>query len=384
MKLTKLYPTISKLCLRMALLRIILACYRQQLATKRMLPMDFWLDRIYEAFHSSNNVYLLLRRSYIPRIDPRSAKAVKGGKTLSVVPYGYSRINLANGDTKIIKIKKEADVIKLMFEFKQKGELTDVDIFKRVKEIGYPHRHVSSVSQTLLNPIYAGKYRYNGELIQGDHEPIVSDEVFFEVSEKILSRRKDLESRPAVRLFPLKQSVKLKEGLRSLNGSYGARNYLYYRDTLINVPKSFNIKLHQFHAMFKGFLLQNLPAQLKWIKQNQDRLHEFFIENADKLDLINENEIINTNGQYSQVKDLYQMDLILGYLKERLDAFLQVRALIREFRDKEKFDKALSEEISRASGWDSETYESQIEIQRLLFPHGLLFDEDIHQFFEVK
>jgi hypothetical protein len=64
--------------------------------------------------------------------------------------------------------------------------------------------------------------------------------------------------------------------------------------------------------MFKGFLLQNLPAQLKWINQNQESLYEFFIANADKLDLINENEIFNTKGQCGQIKDLLRLCLDLS------------------------------------------------------------------------
>lgn len=60
------------------------------------------------------------------------------------------------------------------------------------------------------------------------------------------------------------------------------------------------------------------------------------------------------------------------------------KKLIQEFRDKDKFDRAVAAEINRASSWDSENYESQIQIQHLLFPKGLLFDEDVHQFIEVK
>ncbi len=381
---SKLYPTISSLCLRMALLSIILDGYREQVAKKKTVPMDFWLVRIYNTFHSSNDVYHLLRKSYIPRINPRGLQTVKGGRALTIVPFGYMRKNLANGETKIVQNEKGAEVIRLMFDLKQKGELKIVDIFERVKKLGYPHRNVSSICQTLLNPIYVGKYRYNGEIIQGNHEPIVSEEVFSAVSKQILSHRKDLASRSVVKLFPLAHSVKILEGLRSLQGSYGRRNYLYYRDTMINAPKSFLIRLNQFHAIFKGFLRKNISTQLKRIKQNQENIHGFFLENVDKLELINENEIINTNGQYSQVKDLFEMEEILSYLRERLDAFLEIRQLLNEFRDKEKLREALTEEINRASRWDSETYETQIHIQHLLFPKGLLFDEDIHQFSEVK
>lgn len=366
----------------MALIRIILECYREEKLKKKKIPMEYWLERIYQVFHSSNDIYQLLRKTYIPKLDTRSIKAVKRGAHFTVIPFGYIRNKLTEGTPKILIDKKAAKIVKLMYELRLENKLTVVQIFNRVKKMGYPHRHVANVSQTLLNPIHVGKFHFNGQLIDGDHEPIVSEEMFFTVTKQIMGHRQTLADRPPIMLFPLKNFVKLKEGHRSLNGSNGRRDHLYYRDTVINVRRRFSIRLSSLHAIFKGFLLQNLPTKLAWVKQNEHDFHRFFLENIDKLELINENEIMNTNGQYSQVKNLYNIDRIKDYLKERLELLLEIRKVLDRFRDKEEFDNTLMSEFSRAANWDFEDYQDQVQIQHLIFPKGLIFDEDIHQFSE--
>lgn len=57
------------------------------------------------------------------------------------------------------------------------------------------HLKPSSVRAILTNPFYTGKLRYKGELLQGNHPPIVSQELFDEVQASLLEGKNRFKGR---------------------------------------------------------------------------------------------------------------------------------------------------------------------------------------------
>lgn len=159
----------------------------------------------------------------------REASAKEGKFVGSVAPYGYRRIKLKNEKGFSLAIEpKEADFVKLAFSLyaygdpQPDGTAADIGratIAKRFTQMGARPRRggtwaVSSITAMLKNPVYIGKIHWNrhphkktaqnGEikiarplsdafiLADGLHEPIISEEVWNIVQEKM--RR---HSRPA-------------------------------------------------------------------------------------------------------------------------------------------------------------------------------------------
>ena len=115
--------------------------------------------------------------------DKMLERAKKGFYNGGYSPFGYKREN-----KKLIINKKEAEIIRLIFEtYIETGSVNRVYDFLKDKNIknrqGKPF-YKTVLSFLLRNPVYAGKVKHNDKIYQGIHEPVISEEVF-EMAQKI-------------------------------------------------------------------------------------------------------------------------------------------------------------------------------------------------------
>ena len=105
----------------------------------------------------------------------RSIKAACGGYSGGRCPFGY-----IVQDHRLVINEKEAEIVRLMFEWKKKGTPM-LTIAETLNEKGYRTRkgttfQAQSVRSVLGNePLYRGLYKYGKEMnwVQGVHEPIL-------------------------------------------------------------------------------------------------------------------------------------------------------------------------------------------------------------------
>ena len=112
-------------------------------------------------------------------------------------PLGY----LNNRKTKTIDTDKEkSPVIRKCFEFYSTGEYT----LKSIKQFladtkidSYKGNDLSCscVQRMLKNPFYCGVFKFNGEIYQGTHEPIISKKLFDSVQQVMNNRGKKKRKR---------------------------------------------------------------------------------------------------------------------------------------------------------------------------------------------
>ena len=109
--------------------------------------------------------------------DKLLERAKKGMCNGGLTPYGYMRQN-----KKLIPHPKEKEEIKSIFEtYLETKSLAEV--YRFLKEGGVKNRSGKNFSKTnishiLRNVVYAGKIKYNDEIYNGEHEPIISEEIF--------------------------------------------------------------------------------------------------------------------------------------------------------------------------------------------------------------
>jgi len=115
----------------------------------------------------------------------------------SFAPLGY----LNNHKTKGIDVDPEkAPLIRKAFELYATGEYTLKTIAKILKDAGlrsYKGKvlSVSCVQRMLKNPFYYGVFRFNGEMYDGSHEPIISKKLFDTVQQVMNNRGKKKRKR---------------------------------------------------------------------------------------------------------------------------------------------------------------------------------------------
>jgi site-specific DNA recombinase len=109
--------------------------------------------------------------------DKMLERAKKGLANGGLTPYGYMR-----QDKKLIPHPKESEEIKSIFEtYIETGSTAKT--YQMLKEHGVKNKLGKNFSKTnighiLRNVIYIGKIKHRGEIYQGIHEPIISEEIF--------------------------------------------------------------------------------------------------------------------------------------------------------------------------------------------------------------
>ena len=119
--------------------------------------------------------------------DKVAASRKKGMWTGGVVPFGYIPIN-----KKLVVKEREAEIVRFMFDGYVKYK-SITGICKLIKDkFGEEYRR-EMVKRILRNPIYIGKIRHKDVFYDGQHEALVSQEIFDEVAK--IRASKDLTKR---------------------------------------------------------------------------------------------------------------------------------------------------------------------------------------------
>ena len=114
---------------------------------------------------------------------------VKDGIWPQMSPLGYVNVKGAG----IVPDKEIAPLIRKTFEAYSSGSFTLRQLRDKFNELGLKRKSgkqlaVSNYQQILKNPIYTGLMRYNGEIFEGKHEPIITKKLFDSVQE-VMSRK---------------------------------------------------------------------------------------------------------------------------------------------------------------------------------------------------
>ncbi len=122
--------------------------------------------------------------------DKLYQRAQKGLWNGGTAPYGYER-----KDKKLIINEKEAKIVRAIYAYYiEYGSLANIYKMLKEKEIVYRRGKLiskSAIWRILRNVVYTGKVYYGGNIYQGLHEPIISEEVF-EFSQQVHKQKERL------------------------------------------------------------------------------------------------------------------------------------------------------------------------------------------------
>lgn len=161
--------------------------------------------------------------------------AQEGKRAGGPTPYGY---DLVDGELKVNP--EEAKWITYIFEnYKLKGARTiaiDLNSMGIKKNNGKQHWTDGSIKYVLRNPVYCGMNRWNNRnddetiLTKGEHEPIISKELFEEIQDIIGSRKQSYKGNSS---YPFSSKLKCARCGYPLQGKKKKRKdgtyYRYYQ-----------------------------------------------------------------------------------------------------------------------------------------------------------
>jgi DNA invertase Pin-like site-specific DNA recombinase len=115
---------------------------------------------------------------------------VKEGIWPQMSPLGY-----VNKNKRIVPDENIAPLIKKTFEAYATGSFTLRELRDKFNALGLKRKSgkelaVSNYQKLLKNPIYTGLMKYNGEIFEGKHEPIITKKLFDSVQEVMVRKSK--------------------------------------------------------------------------------------------------------------------------------------------------------------------------------------------------
>ncbi len=194
--------------------------------------------------------------------DKLEQKAMKGLYNGSLTPLGYKRV-----DKKLAIDKKMAKNINEIYEiFVTTGSFKKVMEFVRQKGIKHPKKNKPLSEHgaycILRHPVYIGKITWRGKLYPAVHEPIISEELFYEVQGLTKERPK---KKALHKNYYLSRLIKCGECGSSMTNTFTnkqKRRYYYYKCAKV---------------------VKEGKAACSLKEVNAEKLEEFIVENLDRI-----------------------------------------------------------------------------------------------------
>ena len=319
-------------------------------------------------------------------------RAKKEGRWMGVAPVGYANKITEDGKKYIAPVEPEASAMKWVFEKLDEGQLNVEQIMKEAQKKGVKCCR-SNFWNLLRNPVYCGRIYISGykeeasRHVQGLHQPIISESLFYEVQDYLNGKKKTYRTKVgSLEVLQLRGYLlcpkcgKLLTGSASKgrNGRYyyyhcvsscGARfkaenaNELFSKELKKLIPKPGMTEVYK--VVLQEEFKTKTKAQREDVKQVKEALEKATNElgNARKLLLANEIE----PSDYRSIKSDYEKK-ITGLESK----------LIELSRESSNIEPLLNKAVTTLSCLD-ELYEkadnkAKREIIGSIYPEKLTFD----------
>ena len=334
--------------------------------------------------------------------DRRSIKVLGGirgawkvGRWINRAPRGYRNMRDVHNKPIIVPNEK-AEQIKSAFEKIANG-FSQAEVRKELASEGYSFTK-SVLSELLRNPVYMGKIFYpaeNGEpsyLIQGIHEPLISEELFNKV-QTILNEKHQKRNRPSITTkrdeLPLRGILKCSfcDGLLtgSPSRSKTGKQYFYYHcnhckktrfraepaneklEAILKLFTPSNDIINLYREMLKEGLGQKTKKSISERTSLNEKVKNLESRLGNLQDMLADKAI--TPSEYQNLKSKYEVQLI------------EIKSELLSFNDSEKDMSGMIETcIKKLSQLD--TLYSEISLERKtrllssIFPEKLFFENN--------
>lgn len=232
-------------------------------------------------------------------------RAKKEGRWMATAPKGYKNVTDESGKKKYILPDANAPIIIWAFEELATGLTTVIDVLRRARIKGLDCSR-NNFWKLIRNPVYCGKIMIpatedeEAQLVQGQHEPLISEELFYEVQDVLDGRKRNVPIKNTLKEeLPLRGSLICRKCGSNLTGSgstgkLGGRYYYYHcqrgcderfsandaNRLFVEGLKSFSVKKEAidlyYVAMKKAFIVNktNQSQKIASIKREIETLQQ--------------------------------------------------------------------------------------------------------------
>ncbi|HEU4552085.1 MAG TPA: recombinase family protein, partial [Chitinophaga sp.] len=319
-------------------------------------------------------------------------RAKKEGRWMGTAPVGYVNKVTEVGKKYITPRYPDANILRWAFETVAKGIFTTGQVWKQAREKGLKISR-NGFWVIIRNPVYCGKIfipKYKDEeahFVKGQHEPIISEALFYEVQDVLDGRKRKRGTQIVVYDdLPLRGFLICPHCGRLLTGSASKGKYRYYhyyhctsscrcRFNAENANQLFVAELKKLvphpgtGELYKKVMVSEYNSQTKnhmdGYRMMLDRLDELNKELSKARRLMLKEDI--TAAEYREIKAEYQPEI--ESLEARLSNYTIPAGKIDDW-----VNKAV-DNISRLDRlYENGTVVEKREIVSSIYPEKLTFD----------
>ena len=341
-----------------------------------------------------------------------SKTALHKGRWIGKAPRGYDQKTTKS--EQIITINADGEKIKQAFLWKANEKCSNETIIKRLNNIGFSICK-QKLSELFKNPFYCGLMRHNfleGEVIRGNHPPIISEEIFLKVNHLLERSHKNgyevKNGKPEVPLIGTLKCPACDSNLTSavstkLRKKYN-REVFYY--TCWRKGCKHNIASKIVHTEFKkelnSFALSEVSTTILEIqlKKTFESLTEEYQNRKKNL----RTELTKTLQDIDQVSENWAMAKEPKLMEACKKSISRLEDKKNEIEDEiRKMDESslnlpnfiefgLKMKNNLLNLWELSDLDEKKNFQNLVFPNGICFDKNnghieplsVNQFIALK
>jgi len=151
-------------------------------------------------------------------------------------PLGYRNITGPEGKKIIVTDPAVAPIVAKLFEWYASGQYSLKEVARLARDAGLVYRRtgakvpVSTIHSILRTRLYTGWYEWNGKMIQGQHEPLISVELWERV-QAVMDGRFTKKHRRVTHDFAFSGLIACGQCGCSVVGEIKKQRYVYYHCT---------------------------------------------------------------------------------------------------------------------------------------------------------
>ena len=184
-----------------------------------------------------HGIKVLMAKNYIDNLSEEARKGMQEKAEQGIwptkSPLGYRNVAGSDGKKIIATDPEVAPIVSKLFEWYATGQYALKEVARKARDAGFIYRRtgasvpVSAVHSILRNRLYTGQFEWNGKLIQGRHQPLVSVELWERV-QGILDGRNVNKAKRGKHDFAFSGLIACAKCGCSVVGEIKKERYVYY------------------------------------------------------------------------------------------------------------------------------------------------------------
>ncbi|MCB9195528.1 MAG: recombinase family protein [Flavobacteriales bacterium] len=306
------------------------------------------------------------------------------------IPRGYINLNKGKAVNQNIVLSDEGKLLQKAFHWKADLQMRNSEIIKRLSDMGMDIDE-RRLGEIFSNPFYCGiivSKMIPGEVIEGRHEPMVSQDTFLKVNNVISeARNHPVTHKEEDENLPLKRFMKCGSCDTPMTGYLVKRKGLYYYKCRTKGCKN-NKSAKHLHNQFEGLLESFKVAkdEIKLVKKGIQLMYKAIFEEQFENQSLQKAKIAELQKKLDTIEEKFVVgdinkDLYTKYSQKYGEEMREIEAELAKLSfGSSNLEKCLDLVMKFCEKplkwWRSAHIGERTLMQNIIFPDGIIYNRE--------